>query len=77
MIQATLRVPARPVETTELRPILRRMDVGTAFCVPGIRTASQAINYRAIVYSLNNQYNRTRLWKTHVRPEGLFIERWR
>lgn len=73
----TVRALTRHVESWELTPILRRMELGTAICIPEAKTYDSITRLRNVTYYNNRVSFGGLYWKTHNRPEGFFIERWR
>lgn len=71
------RILTRPVESWELKPILERMPKGTVLKLCASPTVQTVQNARKVIYSNNSYHGRILYWKTHWRPEGFFIERWR
>lgn len=71
------RILTRPVESWDMKPILERMERGTVLKLHAVSEEYQVKNIRSAVYANNVNHKRVLYWKTHWRPEGFFIERWR
>jgi hypothetical protein len=71
------RILTRPVESWDMKPILERMEKGTVLKLHAVTEQFQVNNIRRVVYENNAAHHRALYWKTHWRPEGFFIERWR
>lgn len=71
------RILTRPVESWDMKPILERMERGTVLKLHAVSEEYQVKNIRSAVYANNVHHKRALYWKTHWRPEGFFIERWR
>lgn len=77
MLKAQIKTPSRTLYSWDIPPILLRMKVGSVVCLPDVPKRKEVANFRQKIYATNRAYRGTKLFKTHVRPEGFFIERWR
>ena len=76
-MKAKCRVLSRAIESWELTPALERMEVGVPLKLPFVHDAYQIRSFRSVIYQRNYWNNRVKLWKTHARPDGFYVERWR